>query len=386
MRKVLIAAILTAFVWGCGGNNSTNNNSGIYISILPYRAIVDFGDTTQFFATVSGTTDDALIWKAGNITGGDSLYGTINISGVYVAPLVAPNNADSIIITAMLAIDTTKIASAWAVLIDPSKIYISIFGSDSTGLGSERLPYRTITKALTRAISGQTIFVGAGDFNTAAGEIFPLRITTGITVHGSGPDSTFITGPGGVIGDPTPWTRAAFEVNGDAITIERLLVRSSNSLGVGVWLRPGTQTKLVRNVITNQNIGIYASGAAIPRPILDANRLISDSIGIVTADSARPLLINNYIYDCKKYGIDIRNFSRPDLGTNDSTYAGHDTIQQCGDNQLHWLIYNGTPNIIRAQGNVWPEPFPDNNDIYIYDDEESGGASGEVILSNTKKW
>jgi parallel beta-helix repeat protein len=211
-----------------------------------------------------------------------------------------------------------------------------------------------------------------------------LIITTGITVHGSGPDSTFITGPGGVIGDPTPWTRAAFEINGDVINIERLLVRSSNSLGVGFWIRPGTNNSITHNVITNQNIGIYINGLSQAQNI-DGNRIIGDSIGIVTADSVRPLLRNNYISNCNKYGIDIRNLSRPDLGSNDSTYAGHDTIQQCGDNQFHWLIYNGTPNTIWAMGNVWQSPILNGNDLYIYDNEESGGASGPVYIASAKK-
>jgi parallel beta-helix repeat protein len=293
--------------------------------------------------------------------------------------------ADSVKISAVLVIDTTKVAVAYAILVDPDKIYVSIFGSDTTGVGSEVSPYRTITKALTRATSGKTIFVGPGDFNTASGEDFPLSIGTGISVHGSGADSTFITIPGGVIGDPTPWTSAAFIVNGDVVTIERMLIRSANSLGVGIWLRPGVQTKLVKNVISDQNIGIYASGAMTPRPILDGNRLIADSIGIVTADSARPILRNNYIYECTKYGIDIRDISQPDLGTNDSTYAGNDTIQNCGNNQFHWLIYNGTPNTIQAMGNYWQDPVIDNNDQYIYDDEESGGSSGAVILRPARK-
>jgi len=172
-----------------------------------------------------------------------------------------------------------------------------------------------------------------------------------------------------------------FQPEGDAITIERLHIRSSNSLGVGIWLRPGFQTRLTRNYITNTYIGIYASGAAAPRPIIDANRFTADSIGIVCSDSSRPLVRNSFFSGCPKYGIDIRDFSAPDLGVNDSTGAGHDTIQDCGNNLYQWLIYNGSPNPVWAVGNVWQVPLPENNDQFIYDDEESGGASGQVILT-----
>ena len=384
MKKILAAAMLTALAWGCGGDNSTNSGEP-NISLYPTRGFVDYNDTLQFHVTVTGTSDDAVIWRTNDITGGDSTYGFISASGAYIAPSTTPIGTDSVKITVLLAADTSLIAHGYAILVDPDKIYVSIFGSDTTGVGSEAFPYRTITKAMTRATSGKTVYVGPGDFNIAAGEDFPITVNTGITIHGSGPDSTFITGPGGVIGDQTPWTNAAFITNGDIVTIERLLIRSSNSLGVGIWLRPGIQTKLTQNTITEQNIGIYASGALTPRPVIDGNRLMSDSIGIVTADSIRPVLRNNYIAQCSKYGLDIRNNSLPDLGINDSTSAGGDTIRDCGDNQYHWLIYNGTPNTISAMGDYWQVPFIEDNDIYIYDDEESGGSSGPVILVPTRK-
>jgi hypothetical protein len=384
MKKLMAAALLAALIWGCGSDSSTNSG-GINISLFPSRGFVDYNDSIQFHATVTGASDDAVIWRANNVTGGDSLYGLINTNGIYMAPASTPMGADSVKITVLLAIDTTKTANAYAILVDPDKIYVTITGSDTTGVGSESYPYRTITKALTRATSGKTIYVGPGDFNIAAGEDFPLIIPTGVTVHGCGPDSTFITGLGGIIGDQTPWTRAAFITNGDIVTIERMLIRSANSLGVGIWLKPGIQTKLVKNTITGQNIAIYASGAMNPRPILDGNRLISDSIGVVTADSIRPVLRNNYVAQCTKYGIDIRDLSRPDLGADDSTYAGGDTIRECGDNQYHWLIYNHTPNTIQAMGDYWQDQVLENNDMYIYDDEESGGASGAVILRPSRK-
>jgi hypothetical protein len=201
-----------------------------------------------------------------------------------------------------------------------------------------------------------------------------------VTLKGAGQDSTFITGPGGL----DPYTDALIRVHGDIITVEGLHIRSSNSLGVGIWLRPGIQTKLVRNHITMNFIGIYVDGPGgqgVPRPIIDAVRLDADSIGIVTADSCAPIIRNSSIAQCYKYGIDIRQMSRPDLGVNDSTNAGHNTIDSCGVNfDNHWLIYNGTPNIIRAVGNNWPYDTPSFNDQFIYDDEETFDVSGEVIL------
>jgi parallel beta-helix repeat protein len=109
-------------------------------------------------------------------------------------------------------------------------------------------------------------------------------------------------------------------------------------------------------------------------------RMIGDSIGVVTADSSQPIIRGCYIYNCRVYGIDIRDRSEPDLGVSSAGYPGHDTIQECGDYNYHYLINNGSPQMIYAIGNVWQRSYTPDNDDLIYDDEESGGTSGNVIL------
>jgi parallel beta-helix repeat protein len=252
---------------------------------------------------------------------------------------------------------------------------VQFSGSDSSGVGSLRRPYRSITKALYRAHSGQRIVVGPGEYNMASGERFPLRITFGISLSGAGGDSTYITGPGGM----DPLTDALIEIDGDAVVVEKLHLRSSNSLGVGAWIKPGFHTRFSQNRVSNNYIGIYTSGPAGPPPLIEGNRISNDSIGIVTADASRPTVRNCVIVSCPKYGVDIRGTSAPNFGVNDSTDAGGNTIDSCGNFAYHWLIYNGTTNEIWAVGNTWPFSFPDNNDIYIWDDDESPGT-GRVIL------
>ena len=70
-------------------------------------------------------------------------------------------------------------------------IHVWKHGSDSTGNGSFGTPYSTITNAVARATSGQTVVIGPGDwFMTQA------RIADGkmLTVMGYGRDATRITG------------------------------------------------------------------------------------------------------------------------------------------------------------------------------------------------
>jgi hypothetical protein len=380
LKRSALAIVAILMMAGCGDENLTNQDQGIVVYITPYREIIDLGDTLQFRAEVQGTDNHAVIWSVNGVAGGDSVYGEIDATGKYMAPSNEPPDADSVRIDARSVADPLKVGNGWAVLVDPSKIYVDSLGSDTTGTGSLHKPYRTISKAIVRAYSGQMIVVGAGTYDLAAGERFPLEIPPGVTMKGAGMDSTFIIGPGGT----DPRFDAILKVGGDLVTVEGFNVKSADNLGVGVWLRPGFLTQLVRIKFTGNYIGIYVDGNSLTgrRPIIDSNQIEFDSIGIVTADTSAPIIRNTSITNCWKYGVEIRDMSRPDLGINDSTGAGHNLIKDCGNVNYQWLIYNGALHNapIYAIGSEWQVPLPSNNDQFIYDDEESGGLSGAVIL------
>ncbi|MBV9720269.1 MAG: DUF1565 domain-containing protein [Candidatus Eremiobacteraeota bacterium] len=71
-------------------------------------------------------------------------------------------------------------------------IYVdAVHGSDTSGNGSQTLPYKTLTKAvavLTSAKSvapgGVTIHLAIGDYNKANGEIFPIVVPKSVTIAG----------------------------------------------------------------------------------------------------------------------------------------------------------------------------------------------------------
>jgi parallel beta-helix repeat protein len=371
MKKLAILVILALAAFTCGNSPTNSTNHGLTISISPHRMLVNIGTTFQFASHVEGASNQAVTWS---LEGGIG-NGIINAQGIYYAPSTLPASTDSVKIIAIAQVDSTKTANAWAVLVDPSKIYVDSFGSDTIGIGTRSNPFRTITKALTRVQSTQLIIVGSGEFDAAAGEHFPLRVPFGVALQGISRDSTFVTCPGG----SEYFRDTVFVLTGSATTLEKFHISSANSQGIGVAVRQGSWIKVMHNQLSNNYIGIYASGALLPRPVLDENIITYDSIGIVTADSSGPIIGNNNISNCYIYGIEIRNFSNPDLGLNDSTLAGLNTIVNCGYSN-HWLIYSNCPDTIWAIGNVWPYSHPLDNDQFIYDDEESGGASGPVIL------
>ena len=80
--------------------------------------------------------------------------------------------------------------AAFAAAVGGGTYYVSGSGDDSTGDGSEANPWRTITHAVAQAGGGApTIFVGAGTYEEAAGEDFPIKLDehdrAGISIRAS---------------------------------------------------------------------------------------------------------------------------------------------------------------------------------------------------------
>jgi len=63
--------------------------AAITISISPFKATVRVNKTQLFTATVTNTTNHAVIWKVNGITGGSAKLGYISSLGTYMAPAVA---------------------------------------------------------------------------------------------------------------------------------------------------------------------------------------------------------------------------------------------------------------------------------------------------------
>ncbi len=377
MRKILFVLPVLAFI-ACGDDTGTEPDPPveITISVNPTRVLLDVGERQNFTAFVYGSANINVSWLVQDILGGNSEFGTIDQDGEYISPQTEPN-ADSIKITVVAEADPTVRANAWAILIDPSKIYVSETGSNTTGTGSRYNPYRTITHALGQAVPMQTVVVGPGEFNVSSGEVFPLEIPAGVTLLGRGSDSTYVIGPGGSHDE----VGAVFSLDGDAVTLEGLNISTADNNGVGIWLLPRMLVKIRDNYIGPNYIGIAARGDSLPRPIIESNVISGDSIGISAGEMSEPLIRDNQIIECGNIGIHIFDSSRPDLGRVDSTDAGGNTIRDCGlGNQ--WLIKNESPDTIWAVGNTWVRLNPEDNDEFIYDDDESGGVSGPVLLIN----
>jgi hypothetical protein len=96
---------------GGGGNSGT-----ITVSVAPQSPTAVVNQTVAFQATVTGTTNTAVIWEINGVAAGNSTVGTINTSGAYTAPATVPNPS-TVTVTAVSQADRTKSGSSSVLIV-----------------------------------------------------------------------------------------------------------------------------------------------------------------------------------------------------------------------------------------------------------------------------
>ena len=119
---------------------------GVTVSVSPSTATVLTSATTQFTATVQGSSNTAVTWSVDTVAGGSSSVGTINASGLYTAPSLAGTHT----VTATSVADTTKSASA-TVIVDANGLSVSPATATVAPSGTQQF---TTTVAVTWSVDG----------------------------------------------------------------------------------------------------------------------------------------------------------------------------------------------------------------------------------------
>jgi len=124
-----LIVVLTAMLGACGNSTtttepptSTPTAAAVSVSISPASAAVGSGEpqTTQFNATVNGTTNTAVTWSVNGMAGGNATVGSIGSDGLYTSP--AAPTSQAVTVTATSGADPTKSASASLVVVTTGKV------------------------------------------------------------------------------------------------------------------------------------------------------------------------------------------------------------------------------------------------------------------------
>src|SRR5437868_1246842 len=131
---LLVCAAALTFISGCAGGGSKNGNppspgGTVSVSISPASATVMAGATQQFSATVTGSSNTAVVWSVDGVSGGNGASGTISATGLYTAPTAAGTHR----VTVTSAADASKSASATvtvtassaALIVAPSSVRVA---------------------------------------------------------------------------------------------------------------------------------------------------------------------------------------------------------------------------------------------------------------------
>ena len=146
---------------------SFTTSSQVGITVSPNSAQLGVGAQQQFTATVTGTSNQAVVWSVNGYSCAGSACGTITSGGRYTAPSVLPNPA-IIFVTATSQADPTKsntatvtMVTAIAVSISPTSAQVDVNG------------YQQFTAKVTgTAIGGVTWSVsGSGCSGIACGSV-----------------------------------------------------------------------------------------------------------------------------------------------------------------------------------------------------------------------
>ena len=106
-RRLIFFSIAGCFglsvLSGCGGSSSNNNNQQpVIVSIATAPTNIGVGANWQYSASVSGSSNQTVTWTAS--------AGTIDSTGLYIAPNTVPN-PDTVTITAQSAADSSSAKS-----------------------------------------------------------------------------------------------------------------------------------------------------------------------------------------------------------------------------------------------------------------------------------
>lgn len=116
--------LLVGLLANCGVGGQQTLPANVLVVIQPSSVKLFLGQTQQFQATVTGTSNTAVAWSVNGITGGSSATGTVSASGLYTAPGILPQPA-SVTVTATSEADQSATASATVTLQDDIVVSVS---------------------------------------------------------------------------------------------------------------------------------------------------------------------------------------------------------------------------------------------------------------------
>jgi parallel beta-helix repeat protein len=318
----------------------TDAHAQIAVSVSPGYSQLVLGQTLQFTATVTGSSNTAVVWQVNNANGGAAASGTISASGLYTPPSTLPVPAIATI-TAVSVADPAASATSTVTLLTRAPagqtFYVAPNGNDN-GPGSMSNPWATIQHAANTAEAGDTVLVEAGTYNALA--TFPNsgNATAGYITFESYPgetatiDGTGLPIPGGQAGLFTLNNASYVIIQG--FQFQNYATSKLSQVPIGIYITgAGSNVQIIDNVIhdidtnakTNPSqcgsdaFGMTVYGTKAPQAIealaVAGNEIYDTQTGCsetlsVDGNVEDFAIVSNLIHDVNNIGIDAIGFER----------------------------------------------------------------------------
>jgi hypothetical protein len=154
------------------------------LSVSPEAPSVVVGSPAVKFTATVENSSASVLWA---LSGSGSLNVAKGLSVEYTPPATLPT-PPTVELTATLEGSSLSTKVTITLLNSPvaPKLYVNADTGLDTNTGTEDKPFKTITKALSVAVVGQTIVPSVGEaraFSTVTGESFPLRLKSGVNLE-----------------------------------------------------------------------------------------------------------------------------------------------------------------------------------------------------------
>jgi hypothetical protein len=175
-----IAALVCTAACGGGGGDIPEPPPGpvfVTVTVTPSSAQPFLGQTQQFTAEVTGTTNTAVTWSVNGVTGGGPGTGTISTSGLYTAPQSLPSPA-SVTLTATSQADPVKFGAATVTV--RSDLAVSVAPTAAPAELGATLPAFTVSVSGTGSFSSNVTWSvnGVAGGSATFGTITPSGVYT----------------------------------------------------------------------------------------------------------------------------------------------------------------------------------------------------------------
>lgn len=142
----------------------------------------------------------------------------------------------------------------------------SATGDDTKGDGTERSPFKTITRALQAAQSNSLLVLAPGVYSSETGETFPLLMKSGVTIQGNPRtrgEGIVIRG-GGTFVSSAGTSQNITILGANQASLRGVTVTNPNPQGYGLWIETSSPMVVDNTFTGNTNGGISVKGNSAP--------------------------------------------------------------------------------------------------------------------------